>query len=161
MMATQWQGLSVAAIAQKLRSASAMRQDGWWQSDAGEETHKRARISQGPWLRVTLLIGLIALADVLLWQVAVGASLAIFGIAFVVVAVLVIEPQMKRRRLAICSMMALISVVPIVEMVQPLSVLILSVGTALTLCVVAGLRVDRLILGVLRLFWVGPIQTNY
>jgi hypothetical protein len=55
----------------------------------------------------------------------------------------------------------LISVVPIVEMVQPLSVLILSVGTALTLCVVAGLRVDRLILGVLRLFWVGPIQTNY
>jgi hypothetical protein len=91
----------------------------------------------------------------------VGASLAIFGIAFVVVAVLVIEPQMKRRRLAICSMMALISVVPIVEMVQPLSVLILSVGTALTLCVVAGLRVDRLILGVLRLFWVGPIQTNY
>lgn len=138
---------------------SAMRQDGWWLSGEGDVTQKRVRIGEGPWLRITLLIGLIALADMLMWHVAAGISLAVFGIALVVAAVLAIEPQMKRRRLAICSMMALLSVLPIVEMVQPLSVMILSVGIALTLCVIAGLRVNRLLVGAMRLFWVGPVQT--
>jgi hypothetical protein len=137
----------------------AMQQDGWWLSGAGEEPQKQVRLGEGPWVRTTLLAGLIALADALLWQVVAGVSLAIFGVALVAGAVLVIEPQMERRRLAICSMMALLSVLPLVEMVQPLSIIILSVGIALTLCVVAGLRGDRLVVGAVRLFWVGPAQT--
>jgi|TARA_B110000908_G_scaffold172377_1_gene239416 hypothetical protein len=138
---------------------TAMAQDGWWLSDASETPRKRTGVSEGPWLRILLLVVLIALADVLMWQVAAGVSLAVFGIAMVTAAILVVEPGMNRRRLAICSMTALLSVLPIVEIVQPLTVIILSVGIALSLSMIAGLRTHQFLRGTLRLLWVGPFQT--
>ena len=138
---------------------TAMAQDGWWLSDASETPRKRSGVSEGPWLRILLLVVLIALADVLMWQVAAGVSLAVFGIAMVTAAILVVEPGMNRRRLAICSMTALLSVLPIVEIVQPLTVIILSVGIALSLSMIAGLRTHQFLRGTLRLLWVGLFQT--
>ena len=122
---------------------TAMAQDGWWLSDASETPRKRIGVSEGPWLRILLLVVLFALADVLMWQVAAGVSLAVFGIAMVTAAILVVEPKMNRRRLAICSMTALLSVLPIVEIVQPLTVIILSVGIALSFSMIAGLRTHQ------------------
>jgi hypothetical protein len=137
----------------------AMRHDGWWLSDDAGRKQNRTSTRDCKWLRVLVLVLLIALADALMWQVAAGASIAVFGIALVSAAVLLIDRQLCRRRLAICSMMALLSVLPIVELVQPLSIALLSVGLALTLSAIAGLRLDQLALGALRLFWVGPYQT--
>ena len=117
---------------------TAMAQDGWWLSDASETPRKLTGVSEGPWLRILLLVVLIALADVLMWQVAAGVSLAVFGIAMVTAAILVVDPKMNRRRLAICSMTALLSVLPIVEIVQPLTVILLSVGIGLTLSIIAS-----------------------
>ncbi len=138
---------------------TAMQQDGWWLSDDGDVPIKRSRIGEAPWLRVLLLVILIALSDVLIWQSAVGVSLAVFGVALVTVAALVAQPELNRRRLAIGAMMTLLSVLPIVELVQPLSVFIFSFGLALTLAMVAGLRPDHLLKGALRLFWIGPVQS--
>lgn len=137
---------------------SAMRQDGWWLAESSEQAPKRTNVAEGPWLRVLLLFALIALADVLLWQVAAGVSLAVFATSLIAAAVLVIESQMNKRRLAICMMTTLLSVLPVVEMFQPLSILILIMGISLTLSMVAGLRVYQLLKGSVRLLWVGPIQ---
>jgi hypothetical protein len=137
----------------------AMRQDGWWLTDANDRPQQRSYIGEAPWLRLLLLVIVIALADILIWQTVVGVSLALFGVALVSAAALVLQPQINRRRLAIGAMMALLSVLPIVEMVQPLSVLLFSIGIALTLVMIAGLKPDRLIKGALRLFWVGPFQS--
>ena len=57
---------------------TAMAQDGWWLSDASETPRKWTGVGEGTWLRVLLLVVLIALADVLMWQVAAGVSLAVF-----------------------------------------------------------------------------------
>lgn len=120
----------------------AMKLDGWWLSDDTDRPLKRTIVCDGPWLRAILLLAMIALADVLLRQVSAGVSLAIFAVSMVTAALIVIEPQMKRRRVAICSMTTFLSVLPIVELVQPLSIIILAVGIALTLAMIAGLA-DR------------------
>ena len=128
-------------------------------SDDGDVPIKGSRIGEAPWLRVLLLVILIALSDVLIWQSAVGVSLAVFGVTLVTVAALVAQPELNRRRLAIGAMMTLLSVLPIVELVQPLSVFIFSFGLALTLTMIAGLRPNHLLKGALRLFWIGPVQS--
>jgi hypothetical protein len=137
----------------------AMQRDGWWLSntDPAGKTIKQA--GETVWMRPLLLIALIALADFLLWEVAAGLSLAVFAVALMGAAVLVIDPTLNARKLRIVGMGTLLCILPIVELVQPLSVLILCAGLSVVLAFVAGLKPNRLLTGALRLWWLGPVQT--
>lgn len=136
----------------------AMQRDGWWLSNAQPAGKAIRHAGETVWMRPLLLIALIALADVLLWNVAAGVSLAVFCIALVGAAVLVIDPSLNTRKLQMVGMGTLLCVLPIVELVQPLSVLILVAGLSVLLAFIAGLKPDRLLVGAVRLWWVGPVQ---
>jgi hypothetical protein len=136
----------------------AMQRDGWWLSNAQPAGKAMKQAGETMWMRPLLLIALIALADSLLWDVAAGLSLAVFVIALAGAAVLVIDPTLNARKLRIVGMGTLLCVLPVVELVQPLSVLILCAGLSIVLAYIAGLKPDRLLMGALRLWWLGPVQ---
>lgn len=136
----------------------AMQRDGWWLASTPSTGKRLIQGQEQMWLRPLLLIALIALGDALLWNVAAGLSLAVFAVALIMAGVLVIDPMLNRRKLALVGMGTLLSVLPVVELVQPLSVLLLCAGLSVVLATVAGLKPDRLLIGALRLWWVGPAQ---
>ena len=66
----------------------AVQQDSWWLNaapDAPEETELHGGARSGSWQPALLLV-LIALGDVLIWQVVPGLSLAVFGGALLLAA---------------------------------------------------------------------------
>ncbi|WP_390911376.1 DUF4153 domain-containing protein [Pseudosulfitobacter sp. SM2401] len=136
----------------------AMQRDGWWLSSAAPATKAIKHAGETVWMRPLLLVALIAMADVLLWNVAAGLSIAVFVIALAGAAALVIDPALNMRKLRIAGMGTLLCVLPVVELVQPLSVLILCAGLSVVLAFVAGLRPDRLLMGAVRLWWIAPVQ---
>lgn len=99
----------------------ALAMDGWWlqSSEPPHRPHTPADASDSPkWpLRVGALIALIALADLLLWQVAApGLALAVFGLA-----VLLAAWALAGRRGTPGLLAAVVLFLPAVERVQPLS----------------------------------------
>ncbi|MEM8577430.1 MAG: DUF4173 domain-containing protein [Pseudomonadota bacterium] len=135
----------------------AVRQDGWWlgpverpRRPAGGLTARDVPIWAGP----AVLLALIALGDLLVWQVSPGLSLAVFG-ALVGAAALALA-GVRGRRLATGGGGLALSLLPLVELVQPLSVLIFLAGLSAVCALAAGLRAGHIARGALRLWWVGP-----
>ena len=91
-----------------------------------------------------MLLALIALADAMVWQVVPGLSLAFFALCLVGAACLMAQSLSPQRAIA-AGTTALISVVPVVELVQPLSVLLLCIGTAIALSLIAGVRLVEIL----------------
>jgi hypothetical protein len=139
----------------------AMQQDGWWLDappasprDGGD----RAGGAPLPW-RATLLLALIALGDVLVWQVVPGLSLAVFGGACVLAALLIAAPRVSPRRAALVAGGGLLALLPLVELVQPLSVMLAVLGVSAMLCLLAGVSLQDLPRALPRLWPAGAAQT--
>ena len=125
---------------------ASLQQDGWWLS--GDVTRMERQVQTTGSTRIPLqlivLVGMIVLADVLVWQVVPGASLAVFGAALVCAA-LALKPGGVSRRLGLrVGGGTLLAVLPLVELVQPLSLGIAFVGLTLVLAIIAGVRTRSL-----------------
>lgn len=139
----------------------AMQQDGWWMhSDAAAKDPAPGSETKVPEMgRLALLIPLIALGDVLVWQVMPGLSLAVFGVAIVLAALWVAGRRISGQRLALVAGGSLLALLPLVELVQPLSLLIAICGVSAMLALLAGLNPAELARGALRLWPMGVRQT--
>lgn len=134
--------------------------EGWWMQDTPVHRPAPTRRGGDDAARVALLGALIALADALIWQVAEpGLSLAVFFLALVAAAGLATETGSSRilQALGITA----VAVAPLVELVQPLSVLLAGLGTAgaLTRLALPACVEERFLVPALRLFALVPWQT--
>ncbi len=107
-------------------------QDSWWldapsnePSQGADKTEQRNRHA------VIGLVVLIVLADVLFFDHVLGISLAVFAL---VVAVVVCVLLRRRAGLSGPAILLLLSVLPVVEYVQALSLAFLIAGSAIALC---------------------------
>ncbi len=106
-------------------------QDSWWLGGGEEAPPKPAKTRLTKGHVVGWLLALVLLADFLFFDHAVGVSLAVYVVAIAgVVAVLVPIPT----RLAGPVGLLFLSVLPVVDYVQTLSVAILIVGAVISLC---------------------------
>lgn len=139
----------------------AMQQDGWRMNrDARSDNPVRDSASKVPEIgRLALLISLIALGDVLVWQVLPGLSLAVFGAAIVLAALWVAGKRISGQRLTLVAGGSVLALLPLVELVQPLSLLIAVCGVSAMLALLAGLDPVELGRGALRLWPMGVRQT--
>ncbi len=140
----------------------AMQHDGWWLSGSATPPGDRAR-APGRGLpqmgRAGLLLALIALGDFLVWQVAPGLSLAVFGTLIVAAALWLAAPRVSLHTAALVGGGSLLAMLPLVELVQPLSFLIAVTGVSAMLVLLAGVRMRGLALAVVRLWPMGIVQT--
>lgn len=139
----------------------AMQQDGWWMDvDTPQAPPSGTAKDDRPNLiRLTMLIALLCLGDALVWQVMPGLSLAVFGAAILTAAVLAACHHIGRQRLALVTGGGLLALLPLVELVQPLSIAIAVVGMTLVLALLAGLKFKELARGAARLWPIGVVQT--
>lgn len=81
----------------------AVQQDGWWLSGPPQRTTatKPAQAGLPNTGRLWLLLALIALGDHLVWQVAPGLSLAVFGAALVLAALCSVTDKNSQKRAAL------------------------------------------------------------
>ena len=139
-----------------------MQQDGWWLSGHSPRTPPpvQADVHSGrDQLRLLLLVTLIALGDVLVWQVQPGLSLAVFGGALIAGALLALPSPPTSRQTALILGLALLILLPLVELVQPLSILIALVGVSVLLAGIAGVRAEQILQGAAWVWPVGIEQT--
>ncbi|MEC3861309.1 DUF4173 domain-containing protein [Mesobacterium sp. TK19101] len=113
--------------------------DGWW---LATETHPlgtaqpplspgSARSATGPGpRRAGMLLALVLLADLLFWRHAPGLSLAVFAAAIFAVAWIVSTP---RRNTALPALVLIVSALPVLDYVQPVSVFLLLLGLVVSL----------------------------
>lgn len=137
-----------------------MQQDGWWldQPPAGAARRDQNRRRRDG-VKAGLLVALIAAGDVLVWQAAPTLSLAVFFFLVVLAGLAVAWPRLSPRgRIGIASG-GVLCVLPLIETVQPLSILIALGGLAVLCAALAGLRHGDLMRGAGRMFWVAPAQT--
>lgn len=134
-----------------------MQRDGWWldapktgSSDQRQRQHKR------DWIKAGVLVALIACADLLVWDVAPGISLALLAVLSVLAGLAVGWPRLAPRVRGAVAVGSTASVLPLVELVQPLSVLIALCGLSACCAALAGLGRRDLMRGALRVWWVGP-----
>lgn len=132
----------------------AMKRDGWWLGPIERKPAPASRTRNTWWLGPGVLLVMIALGDILIWQTVPGVSLALFG-AFLGAAALALS-GITGRPLVLASGGAALSLLPLVELVQPLSILIWLMGLSLTCAFAAGLRRPQLIRAALRFWWVAP-----
>jgi len=105
--------------------------DGWWMSadaqfdDPKDRVSGQSKFGQRARWRILLLLALLALADVLFFQQAVGISLVVFAIA--VFAASVLEARQQRVHWPAAVLLGL-SVLPVIEYVQFFSVVFLIFG---------------------------------
>ncbi len=138
----------------------AMQRDGWWLGGIDRPVPRKRTERQGDhtgMVRLALLVALIALADVLVWQVAPGVSLALFCAILGGVAIWLADVSARVAWQAGGGVA--LAVLPLVELVQPLSVVIAMVGLSLVVVFVAGIRRAAMIRSALRFWWVGPVVT--
>jgi hypothetical protein len=138
-----------------------MQQDGWWMhGDTKAQRPKRYDASQAPGLgRLAMLIPLIALGDILVWQVLPGFSLAVFGAAIVIGALWIAGRRVSGQQAVLVAGGSALALLPLVELVQPLSLLIAVCGVSAMLAFLAGLRPSELVGGAMRLWPAGVRQS--
>lgn len=88
--------------------------------------------------RLVILIGLLALADVLLWQVCPGVSFAVFGAAILGAAWLVLDRPVDNRQGAAALACYALAISPIIELVQPISLMFYLIGMSAALALLVA-----------------------
>ncbi|MEL6464138.1 MAG: DUF4173 domain-containing protein [Pseudomonadota bacterium] len=136
----------------------AMQQDGWWLDGPVDRAEARRAAQRRDWARAALLLALIALGDMLVWEVVPGLNLAVFVTLVLLAALGLARPRLSGRASIGIAAGVVLSVLPMVEVVQPLSVLIALTGLSLCIAAVAGLFRLDLLRGALRLWWIAPTQ---
>ncbi|AXI48252.1 DUF4173 domain-containing protein [Sulfitobacter sp. SK012] len=138
-------------------------QDGWWLSSSApsnkQPTSDKAGKLGAEHLRLGLLILSIALGDVLVWQVLPGLSLAVFGAALIIMALIASGRKTSPTQLSLVAGLSLLVLMPLVELVQPLSLLVSFAGLSMILALIAGLHASELLRGARRLWPLGVQQT--
>jgi hypothetical protein len=139
----------------------AMQRDGWWMNGpSASPLPKEVGMANRPkLLHLGLLVTLIALGDVLVWQVAPGVSLALFGAALMTAAMGLASKKVSGQTLALVAGGSILTLLPLVELVQPLSILIAVCGISALLVVLAGVSPNSVFRGMLRLWPLGLQQT--
>ncbi len=139
----------------------AMQQDGWWMNGTvkADRPDKSGTAKVPDIARVALLVPLIALGDILVWQVLPGLSLAVFGAAIVLAALWVTGRRITAQRGVLVAGGSILALLPLVELVQPLSLLIAVCGVSAMLALLAGLKPSELGRGTVRLWPTGVRQT--
>ncbi|WP_415919348.1 DUF4153 domain-containing protein [Tateyamaria sp. SN6-1] len=137
----------------------AMQRDGWWLDgeDTGAEPPK-VRTQRGGAVRVGVLVAMIAMGDVLVWQAFPGLSLAVFAFVVFMGGLALAWPRIAPRTRLALSCGIVLSLLPLVELLQPLSVLIALCGLSGVAVVMAGVRQADVARAMLRLWWVAPGQ---
>lgn len=137
----------------------AMQQDGWWlNAPPAEPAQGQGRTASGTHWRAGLLVILLALGDLLVWQVTPGLSLAVFAMAMVVAAVAAAGGMTARRGMVVGAG-SLLAFLPLIELVQPLSFAIAVAGGSAVFAAIAGLRPEQILRAMLRLWPLGMQQT--
>ncbi len=139
----------------------AMQQDGWWLSGRETDAPRAPRaIQRRRDLGLAgLLVALIALADVLVWQVMPGLALAVLALAVMLAGLGVAWPGLAPRVRWAVAAGSVLTVLPLVELVQPLSLLVAVAGMSAVCAALAGLGRADLVRGALRIWIWGPVQT--
>ncbi|MEL6617880.1 MAG: DUF4173 domain-containing protein [Pseudomonadota bacterium] len=139
----------------------AMQQDGWWLSpdSGGDKADGRVRMRRQDGAKAALLLCLIAVGDVLVWNVMPAVGLALLALIITAAGLAVAWPRLDVRRRAGISAGAVLAILPLVELVQPLSMLIAFAGALVGCVVLAGVPLADLGRASLRLLWIGPVQS--
>ncbi|WP_168797744.1 DUF4153 domain-containing protein [Aliishimia ponticola] len=137
-----------------------LQQDGWWLSapvaePAGPpvDTGRQGWLGESHLPNLALLVALVALADQLVWNVAPGLSLAVFVAVCIAAAAELLPGRIPARRRFLAAAIALIACLPVIELVQPLSLLFYFAGLPLALMALTGRRLR----GAFRFWWLAPI----
>lgn len=139
-----------------------IQQDGWWLSGFTPASPPpiRPEVRSGQdWVRLVLLAAVIGLGDVLVWQVMPGLSLVVFGVALIAAALIALPYPLTERQAGGILGFALLTFLPLVELVQPLSIAIALAGLSVVLVLLAGLRPGQVMRGAARLWPTGVAQT--
>jgi len=137
-----------------------MQQDGWWLDAPKGSSRPGQGARRRDGIKAVLLVALIASGDKLVWNAAPGISFAVLALIMVWAGLALAWPRLSiRARIGIAAG-AVLAVLPMIEVVQPLSVLIAVFGLSLLCAVLAGLRRVEVLRGALRLWWVAPLQTG-
>ena len=136
-----------------------MRQDGWWLDTPKGAMPNRQAQRKRDGLKAALLVALIACGDVLVWQAVPGVSLAVLALLIVMAGLALAWPRLSVRARVGIAAGAVMCVLPLVELVQPLSILIALTGLSALCAALAGLTRHDLLRGALRVWWVGPAQS--
>lgn len=139
-----------------------VQQDGWWMS---ADVPRRPRPPSSSAAagkpdvgsaRLAALAALVALADILIWQVTPGISLGVFFLALLGVAMLLLGKSLTFGRAGAALAMAGLSLIPLIEQVQALSVMIAALGVGAA-AVVGTVGMSNAATGVLRLWQAVPL----
>ena len=134
-----------------------MQRDGWWLNPPDPSVTPSDADSPLRW-RLGVLVALIALADALFWETAPGLSLALFSVVCVLAALSLLPRPVPPRQTALALGVTGMSVLPVVELVQPLSILFLMLGLPLAVVILSGRPVEVWRKAVARFWWVTPVQ---
>ncbi len=137
----------------------AMKRDGWWLDGPRPALPPRWRTGRKDWLQAALLMVLIALGDVLVWQAVPGISLALMGAVTVAAGIGVAWPRLAARSRIVIALGTALCLLPLVELVQPLSVLIALAGLSTICAALAGVQRADLVRAALRVWWIAPAQS--
>jgi hypothetical protein len=140
---------------------AAMQRDGWWMNEVEmpQRKERHGDCNQPRLWHFGALAGLIALGDILVWQVTPGLSLAVFGAAMITAAFCVAFHSLSKRKIGIVAAGSSLALFPLVELVQPLSLLIAVVGLSAVLVIAAGVSPHSILRGMLRLWPLGIQQS--
>ncbi|APX13376.1 DUF4153 domain-containing protein [Tateyamaria omphalii] len=135
-----------------------MQQDGWWLDDPVDPVAQRNRARRRDGGKALLLLALIALGDVLVWGVAPGINVAVFAGVVLLAGLGLAWPRLSVRTRCAVAAGGVLSLLPLVELVQPLSVIIALAGSSVCMAVLAGVSRADVLRGAARLWWVAPVQ---
>ena len=135
-----------------------MQQDGWWlDTPKGPRRDVRSgRKRDGR--KAGLLVALIAVGDLLVWDATPALSFALLALFIVIAGLALAWPDLSARARFGIGAGAVLAVLPLIEMVQPLSILIALTGISVLLAALAGLGRSDLLRGAVRAWWFAPAQ---
>lgn len=134
-----------------------MQQDGWWLGTPENAPNDTTHAQRPMPLRTGALLALIALGDALFWGVSPGLSLAVFALICVLTACVLMWRRIARDRLVLASGLTFLSVLPVVEMVQPVSVAFLCAGLPVAALLLSGRPLHLWQRAVARFWLVAPV----
>jgi len=136
-----------------------MQQDGWWLDAPPNVQAKRQIARRRDVMKLVLLVALIACGDILVWNVAPALSLALLVLLIFMAGLAVSWPRLSVRARIGVAAGATLSVLPVIELVQPLSLLIAVSGLSACCAALAGLGRHDVLRGAVRLWWVAPAHS--
>ncbi|UWR22192.1 DUF4173 domain-containing protein [Sulfitobacter sp. S190] len=138
-------------------------QDGWWLSGGPPSPPPRgggSHAADAGGARGAVLLGLLVLGDLMFWGVVPGLSLAVFLLALVGAALWMTWPRTTPRRRATAMAIAAIAVLPLVELVQGISVVLALAGVSVALVSLLNIAPAMWARAALRFWPLGMMQSG-